>query len=126
VEGLDPDDKEVRLEASFDFHGVPVGNYVDLYLESQSPGQFLSPTENGTEIVWDVPVATAELIMWVLMPEGMEYQDFHVSRFQTGKPEKVEPVKVVTEYLATDYTILAFKLQPLKTGYTYTVNWFYK
>jgi predicted acylesterase/phospholipase RssA len=126
MERLDPEDKEVRMEASFDFHAVPVGNYVDLFLESQSPGEFLSPTENGTEIVWDVPVPTAELTMWVLMPEGTEYRDFHVSRFQTGKPEKVEPVKVVTEYLPTDYTIIAFKLQSLKTGYTYTVNWFYK
>jgi predicted acylesterase/phospholipase RssA len=126
VEGLDPEDKEVRMEASFDFHGVPVGNYVDLYLESQSPGQFLSPTENGTEIVWDVPVATAEVTMWILMPERMEYRGFHLSRFQTGKPEKMEPVKVVTEYLAEDYTILAFKLQSLKTGYTYAVDWFYK
>src|SRR5262249_11041378 len=121
VEGLDAEDKEVRLEASFDFHAVPVGNYVDLYFESQSPGQFLNPPGNGSEIVWNVPVAAAELTMWVLMPEGMEYQGFHVSRFQIGKPEKVEPVKVVTEYLAADYTILAFKLQSLKTGYTYAV-----
>jgi hypothetical protein len=126
VEGLDPEDKEVRMEASFDFHAVPVGHYVDLYYVTQSPGQFLSPTENGTEIVWDVPVPTAELTMWVLMPEGMEYKDFRLSRFQTGKPEKVEPVKVVTEYLAKDFTILAFKLQSLKTGYTYAVDWYYK
>jgi predicted acylesterase/phospholipase RssA len=126
VEGLDPDEKEVRMDASFDFHAVPVGDNVDLFFESQSAGQFLSPTENGTEIVWDVPVATAELTMWILMPEGMEYRGFHVSRSQTGKPEKVEPVKVVTEYLAQDYTILAFKLQSLKTGYTYAVAWFYK
>jgi hypothetical protein len=126
VEGLDPGEKEVRWEASFDCHAVPVGDYVDLYYECQSPGAFLSPTEKMTEIVWDVFVPTAEMTMWVLMPEGTEYQGFRVNRYQTGKPEKVEPVKVVTEYLADDYTILAFKLQPLKNGYTYGVAWHYK
>jgi predicted acylesterase/phospholipase RssA len=126
VEGLGPEEKEVRWEAGYDFHAVPVGDYVDLFYETQSPGQVLSPTENGTEIVWDVRVATAEVTTWILMPKGMEYRGFRVSRYQTGKPEKVEPVKVVTEYLAEDYTILAFKLQSLKAGYTYAVSWYYK
>lgn len=126
VEGLDPGEKEVRWEASFDCHAVPVGDYVDLYFEYQSPGQFLSPSEKMTEIVWDVSVPTAEMTMWILMPEGTQYQGFRVNRYQTGMPEKVEPLKVVTEYLADDYTILAFKLQPLKNGYTYQVAWYYK
>jgi predicted acylesterase/phospholipase RssA len=126
VEGLDPEDKEVRWEASFDFHAVPVGDYVDLYFEYQSPGTFLNPTEKMTEIVWDVSVPTAETTMWILMPEGTEYKGFRVNRYLTGQPEKVEPVKVVTEYLANDYTILAFKLQPVKKGYTYGVAWYYK
>jgi hypothetical protein len=35
-------------------------------------------------------------------------------------------VKVVTEYLGDDYTILAFKLLALKAGYTYEITWFYR
>jgi hypothetical protein len=35
-------------------------------------------------------------------------------------------VRVVTQYLAEDYTILAFKLLALDAGYTYEVTWFYK
>ena len=38
----------------------------------------------------------------------------------------MEPVKVVTEYLAEDSTILAYKLLSVKAGYTYEVTWFYK
>jgi hypothetical protein len=64
--------------------------------------------------------------MWVLMPRGREYQDFRIRRHETGKPEKAEAVHVVTEYLAKDYTILAFKLLALKPGWTYEVNWVYK
>jgi hypothetical protein len=37
----------------------------------------------------------------------------------------VEGVKVVTEYLADDFTILAFKLLSVKPDYVYEVQWFY-
>ena len=47
-------------------------------------------------------------------------------RYEKGKPEKSEPVKLVTEYLPEDYTILAFKLLSLKAGYIYELRWFYK
>jgi hypothetical protein len=43
-----------------------------------------------------------------------------------GEPKTAEAVCVVTEYLATDYSILAFKLLSLKPGYTYEVSWVYK
>ena len=33
---------------------------------------------------------------------------------------------MVTEYLADDYTILAYKLLALKPGYIYAVQWYYK
>jgi hypothetical protein len=51
---------------------------------------------------------------------------FRIIRYKTGKPEEVEAVKVVTEYLAEDFTILAFKLLSLKPGYTYEVSWSYQ
>ena len=44
------------------------------------------------------------------MPGGKEYQSFRIIRYETGKPENVEAVKVVTEYLAEEFTIIAFKL----------------
>ena len=73
-----------------------------------------------------IQAETAELTTWVLMPEGQEYRSFRIIRYPTGKPEEVEAVKVVTEYLAEDFTILAFKLLSLKPGYTYEVNWTYR
>jgi hypothetical protein len=61
---------------------------------------------------------TAEVIRWFLMPRGKEYKDFRILRYPAGKPEKAEKVKVVTEYLAEDFTILAYKLMSTKAGYT--------
>jgi hypothetical protein len=60
------------------------------------------------------------------MPQGREYRSFKVIRYEMGKPETAENVKLVTEYLADDFTILAFKLLALKAGYIYEITWFYR
>jgi hypothetical protein len=73
-----------------------------------------------------LPCREAELTAWILMPEGKEYQGFRITRQATGKSEKMEAVKLVTEYLADDFTIIAFKLLSLKAGYTYEISWTYK
>lgn len=126
VDNYIQDQKEARFEAIYDFQSVPVGDYIGLYMETQSSGQFLSRGDNGTALTWENPVGTSEMIVWILMPEGMEYRGFRITRYQTGKPERVERVKVVTEYMADDNTIIAFRLQSLKPGYTYEVSWYYK
>ena len=89
------------------------------------------PAVSATRRKWDrvvfpIHAETAELTTWILMPEGKEYRNFRIIRYETGKPEKAEAVKVVTEYLAEDSTILAFKLLSLKPGYTYEVSWTYR
>jgi hypothetical protein len=61
-----------------------------------------------------------------LLPRKGEYREFRISRHETGKPEKTEAARLVTEYLAEDFTILAFKLLALKGGWTYVVTWIYK
>jgi hypothetical protein len=63
---------------------------------------------------------------WILLPKGKEYRSFRVVRYKTENPDKVEPAKIVTEYLAEDYTILAYKLLSVDAGYTYEVTWYYK
>jgi predicted acylesterase/phospholipase RssA len=121
-----PGQKEYRWRASFDFQKVAAGDFVDLIVEYDSPGQYLQRDESSTAMPFHIQAETAELTTWVLMPEGREYRSFRVIRYETGNPEKVEAVKVVTEYLAEDFTILAFKLLSLKPGYTYEVSWSYR
>jgi hypothetical protein len=126
LESSIPGREECRWEASFDLHGVPAGEHVDLIMEELSPGQYLERGHNGSALSFLVQVETAELTTWVLMPRGEEYRNFRVRRHETGKPEKAEAVQLVTEYLAEDFTILAFKLLALKPGWTYVVTWEYK
>jgi predicted acylesterase/phospholipase RssA len=126
VEGSVPGQEECRWEVSFDFQGVPPGEFVDLIVEELSPGQYLEGGQNASAIPFLVQAETAELTTWILMPKGREYRNFRISRHETGKPEKSESVRVVTEYLAEDFTILAFKLLALKPGWTYAITWLYK
>jgi hypothetical protein len=126
VEGSSPADKEYHWRASYDFQHVPAGEFVDLLVEYYSPGRYLQRGGNGTAIVLPIRANTAELTAWILMPERKQYESFRIVRYKTGKPENVEAVRVVTEYLAEEFTIIAFKLLSLDSGYSYEVSWTYR
>jgi predicted acylesterase/phospholipase RssA len=126
LKSSDPNEETYRWEADFDFQDVPAGDFVEVILDERSPGQYLEGGQGGTELNFRVTAQTGELVTWVLMPRGKEYQSFHITRQQTGKPETSETFRPVTEYLADDYTIIAFKLVSLPPGWTYQVRWVYK
>jgi predicted acylesterase/phospholipase RssA len=109
-----------------DFSKVPGGDTADIIYEHLSPGKFLRDGIGSTTLAFDIETETVELTRWLLLPEGREYRSFKMVRYKTGKPDVAENVKPVTEYLADDYTILAFKLLALKAGYTYELTWFYR
>jgi predicted acylesterase/phospholipase RssA len=126
IDGSAADRPEWHWEASFDFRDVPAGDNVDLLVEYHSPAPSVQRGENCTALPLSVRAETAEMTTWVLMPEGKEYHSFRITRHETGNFDKVEAVKVVTEYLSDDSSIIAFKLLSLKPGYTYDVSWSYK
>jgi hypothetical protein len=126
VESSTPGQEERRWEASYDFESVPVGDSVDLIMENMAPAEFMRRDETSTTLTFDIQADTAEVTRWILLPKGREYRKFRIVRYKTAAPDKVESVKIVTEFLADDYTILAFKLLSVDGGYTYEVTWYYK
>jgi hypothetical protein len=121
-----PGQRACHWEASFDFEKEPSGDYVDLIVEYLSPGQFLQGGEGWTTLNFEIRTKISEMTRWILLPKGREYRNFRIIRYKTGKPDKVEPVKIVSEYLAEDFTILAYKLMSVDAGYTYALTWYYK
>jgi hypothetical protein len=119
-------ERKVRWEVVYDFQKVPADNFVDLIFEVQSPGELVGGTKELTMYAFEVQVETAELNQWILLPEGKEYHSYQILRHLKEKPETVEAVNVVTEYMAADMTILAFKLLSVKPGYRYEILWFYE
>lgn len=117
---------ECQWEVSFDFKHIAPGEFVDLFKEEHSPGHYLRGNHDTLILPFRIQAETAELTMWILMPQGKEYKSYRIIRHLTDKPSSVEKVRIVTEYLAEDFTILAFKLLSLKAGYTYEVGWTYR
>lgn len=126
AEGTVPGEKRCRWQISVDFSKVPAGEMVDVIYEHYSHGEFLQRAEGSTTLAFVVETNKSEVTRWFLMPEGKEYRKFGIIRYKTGKPQQAEPVQVVTEYLADDFSILAYKLMSVEAGYTYEVTWHYK
>ena len=118
--------KRTAWEALVDFSKTPKGELVDIVHEFHSPGLFLRDNGSSASLTLESQVKSAEMIRWYLLPEGKEYRSFRIVRYEKDKPEKLEEVKVVSEYLAEDSTILAYKLLSVDSGYVYEVTWFYK
>jgi predicted acylesterase/phospholipase RssA len=126
MESTIPGEKFVRWDVSADFSEVPAGDFVDVAYEHISPGHFLRRGAGSTAITFQTQADTAEVTRWFLLPQGRQYRSFRILRWETGKPEKLEPVRVVNKYLADDSTILAYKLLSEKAGYTHEVTLYYK
>jgi Patatin-like phospholipase len=115
-----------RWEMSVDCQKVAAGDLVEILEEHLSPGDFIQDNGGSATLRFEPQAKTAELTRWILMPEGREYKRHRLLRYEKGKPETGEVFKFATEYLATNYSILAFKLLALEPGYVYELTWYYK
>lgn len=126
VKTLQSDGKAYRWDAVFDFTKAPVGTAMDLIVEIQSPGIFLRGSESSTGMGFAIEAETAELSQWVLMPKGRQYGNFRYIRYKKDQPDTAEDKRFVTQYLAKDHSILAFKLLALDPGYEHEISWHYE
>ena len=125
--GVSPDGEKLTYwEVGVDFRAVPSDEAAEIIYEHISPGRFLREGVGSVTMAFDIEAETIELSRWLLMPEGKEYSRYQIIRYKMGNPEFPENVKVVTQYVSEDRTILAFKLLGLDPGYTYELTWFYR
>jgi len=126
VEKPNSRERTAQFEVSVDLSKTPSGQIVDVSYEHYSPGDFVQRGEISTTIAFRSDFDAAEVTRWFLMPRGREYRRFEILRYETGKPGSAEIVKGLTEYLADDSSIIAFKMASVKAGYMFEVTWFYK
>lgn len=119
-------EKAVLYEVSVDLSKVPADRIVDLVYETYSPGRFLQSSDLSTTVSFRSDFDAAEVTRWFVMPRGREYRSFEILRYETGKPATAEVVKGLTEFVADDSSILAYKMASVKAGYTFEVTWYYK
>lgn len=126
VKTLLPDGKRYRWDAVFDLTKAPAGVPIDLLTEIQSPGIFLRGSESTTGMGFSIEAETAEFSQWVLMPVERKHGSFRYIRYKKDQPETAEEKRFVTQYLAKDHSILAFKLLSLDPGYEHEISWNYE
>ena len=127
MENASSGEKQVRWEATVDFQKVPAGDSVDIIYEHLSPGEFLRQDGWFDDARFRRPGGYGRSDpVAAYCRKGKSTATFRLIRYETGKPGTAENVKLVTEYLAEDSTILAFKLLSLKAGYTYEITWYYR
>jgi predicted acylesterase/phospholipase RssA len=126
VDGPSTGEKSYRFEASIDLRKVRTGSTVDLIYEHISPGTFVKRSEEATTLDFKLEADTAEVTRWIFMPAGKEYETFRVFQYEADKPETIEQITPVTEFLAHDYSIIGYKLLLLKAHTGHEVQWSYK
>jgi predicted acylesterase/phospholipase RssA len=126
VENPTSQNQACQFEVSVDLSKAPAGQAVDVIYEHYSPGDFAHCSEIATTVTFRSELDTGDVTRWFLMPRGREYRSFQILRYETGKPRTAELVKGLTEYLADDSSITAFKMASVKAGYTFEVSWLYK
>ena len=126
VKNSDTQESSCQFEVSLDLSKVPNGQVVDVIYEYYSRGVFLQRGENSTTVTFRSEVDAPEVTRWFLLPRGKEYRSYQILRYETGKPGTAEVVKGLTDYMADDPSIIAFKMASAKAGYTFEVTWIYK
>jgi hypothetical protein len=126
VENPPSQNQSCQFEVSVDLSKAPAGQAVDVIYEHYSPGNFVHRSEIATTVTFRSEFDSGEVTRWFLMPRGREYRTFQILRFETGKPKTAEVVKGLTEYLADDSSIAAYKMVSVKAGYTFEAGWFDK
>lgn len=126
VENSGTSEPSCHFEVSIDLSKVPNGQVVDLIYEQYSRGAFLQGGDHSTTVTFSPEADAPEMTRWFLLPRGREYRSYQIVRYKTGEPRSAEVVKGITEYMADDPSIIAFKLASVKAGYTFEVTWIYK
>jgi hypothetical protein len=126
VRNSDTQKASCQFEVSLDLSKVANGQVVDVIYEHYSRGVFLQRGENSTTVTFRSDADAPEVTRWFLLPRGKEYRSYQILRDETGKPGTAEVVKGLTDYMADDPSIIAFKMVSVKAGYTFEVTWIYK
>jgi hypothetical protein len=126
VEDPKSSEKTAQFEVSVDLSKAPIDQVVDIIFEHYSPGFFLHGNETSTTFSFRSDFDSAEVTRWFLMPRARPFRSFQILRHETGKPRAPDVVKALTEFVADDSSIVAYKMASVKAGYTFEVSWFNK
>jgi hypothetical protein len=108
------------FEVAFNLVKVPVHDAVDLPIEFMSTEPASGTADSATFYVDD---ETGILSCWLLLPEGRQYHNFELLRYQNGKESVPERVTPAYQFDTLEGQVLAFALLNVNPGFTYEARW---
>jgi hypothetical protein len=107
-------------EVAFNLSNEPPHETVDLPIEFMSSAPATGAADSATFYVDD---ETGLLSCWLLLPEGKQYQNFELLRYQNEKAKVPERVTPAYEFDTLEGRVLAFGLLNVEPGFTYEARW---
>ncbi len=108
------------FEVVFDLSKLPPQEAVDLPIEFMSRQPATGAADSASFYVDD---ETGLVSCWLLLPEGRQYQNFELLRFQNGKEKVPERVTPAYNFDTLEGRVLAFGLLNVEPGFTYEARW---
>jgi hypothetical protein len=108
------------FEVAFNLSKVPIKDAIDLPIEFMSSEPATGAADSATFYVDD---ETGILSCWLLLPEGKQYHNFELLRYQNGKESVPERVNPAYQFDTLEGQVLAFALLNVKPGFTYEARW---
>jgi predicted acylesterase/phospholipase RssA len=108
------------FEVTFDLERAPIHEAIDLPIEFMSTEPASGAADSATFYVDD---ETGILSCWLLLPEGRQYHNFELLRYQNGKQSVPERVTPAYQFDTLEGRVLAFALLNVKPGFTYEARW---
>ena len=87
-----PDGKSV-FELDLDFSHVPVGGDAELIMEELAPSNMAGQAANEGHFRFSILHDTGIVQVWMLMPQGRQYEYFEIAVYPIGEPEQAEIIE---------------------------------
>ena len=116
-------DGTYQWELALDFSRVPIGADTVLVFDEMLPGDAALQVGREARFHFNIAADTGLVRIWMLMPEGREYEKFEISGFPLGHPELAEVVVPATTVSLPIGAIATFQLINPKHNYRYVCRW---
>lgn len=108
------------FEIIFDLSKVPPNETVDLPIEFMSTKPATGAADSATFYVDD---ETGLLSCWLLLPEGKQYQNLELLRYQIGSEKVPQRVTPAYHFDTLEGRVFSFALLNVKPGFIYEARW---
>ena len=114
---------EYLWQLDFDFEHTPMGVDKSIVWESIMPPESASSTGDSGQFTFSIQWDTTLVRVWMLMPEGRNYDYFEIAGYPIDQPDQVEVVRPTTTVELPIGSIATFELINPKHNYRYEVRW---